>query len=392
MQYTLDSNFYNFRGIYPTAVLQRFLTDYWLTFPLAHLTGGLGSGIESARSCIIDYPLVPGGEKSTYSVRIPKKIGADHTKFRKNFDKRLGYAQEIESVYDDFTYDYYSQVGKYQNTHWLAVGQPLLADIPSYVMEDLTRREALHTQDLFFASIFKDLYNLAVQGKMPRTERAVAGLKNYVYAHNATLPATLHALIANHAVDRPTVKHIRALYKKLRTKDIRGGLIRPLEMKTYKGYPYWTYLLLVSRTFYNLLCEDADFKEQFLARGMALESQPNSVEGMDWRGKVEGFDLVICDELDSYMFDADGGNAEPVCWSLALGSQAFVKGIAPLKSLSKDVVEADDEAILSTHFVKGVKCLTFPRIESLAPGYVATPNDRVEQGIVHSFTVGNMGA
>ena len=82
MQYTLDSNFKGFTGIYPTQVKQEFMVQFWDKFPFTQFAG---SGNTSA---IIERPKVNSSDKS-FSVRIPKIYGGDYKNVRKNFDKRV---------------------------------------------------------------------------------------------------------------------------------------------------------------------------------------------------------------------------------------------------------------------------------------------------------------
>lgn len=390
MDYNLNSEFHNYRGIYPTAVSQQALVNFWSTFDLAALSSDTYTNdrINQAKSAIVNYNLVPGGKSSAYSVRIAKIVGGQRGKGRKNFEKRSGYAQQTQSIYDEFSYDYTSQIGKYSHAAWLACGQPLLADIPSFALDDISRLEALESEDMFFSSIFDDLYKMNINGSMPRTSRAVAGVIDYAYEADETLPVTLAeggANDINNVIHAPTLKHIKHLVAKFRKKNALGESIKPSLIDYVHMLPAYEGLLVCSRQFYNVLSEDPQFIAQYLARGYSMESQPNSVQGLDWRGKVEGLRLVICDRLDDYISENYAG--ANIAWSFVLGAQAFMQCIVPLMGMTRDVNGADNEVLLTTHMVKGCRALRFPCPESvLDPAYVSVPNNNEEQGMIHSFT------
>jgi len=257
--------------------------------------------------------------------------------------------------------------------------------------------EALHTMQMVIESVYTNLYGSwtpappAVNGIMPRSHRAVVGVGNYAYNAAAAFPAQL-ALAWNglpRADQIPTVQHLRKCYALLRRPNALGGYVKPYRIQMKNGFLGGRYALLCPRGFYNQIVLDPAWTGAFTYRGgPLLEGQPNAAEGFDWVGHCAGFDIIICDFLDPYQNSFTDG-AVPLFWSLCLGAQAFIKGVSPLKGISKDIVNGDDQVVLTSHMIKGVKALVYPTIESIwnKPGFVASPNDYAEQGIVHSFTV-----
>ena len=381
MTYNLNTNYANFSGVYPTSIFQNIEVAFWDHFPLEIFTGS------TFNSPIVHLDKLKGAHGGQ-SFRIPKFYGGDHRNVRKGFEKRVAYAQKMASSFDEIQYEYTSHVIEYEHIKWLSDIQPLLGTIPEYAKADMARMEALHTQDMVFNALAR-LYPLNVAGQMPQTVRANAGTGTWVYHANRTLAEQVEAVIpiANRNDHKPSVKNLRRLYKRLRTSGVEDK-IRPASVRMVNGLFAYEYHYLMSRAEYLALSEDDEYQKIGPQRGAILPYQPNAIEGADYKGKVEGFNLWVVDALDDYLFQA-GGDGINTAWGFALGGGALGLGFHELDRMTQDVIYGDDQVIIASHMVKGAKALTYPMQAAIKdpefnPAHF--PNSRIEAGIVHNFT------
>lgn len=117
-----------------------------------------------------------------------------------------------------------------------------------------------------------------------------------------------------------TVNHIR----KLKNMAVQGGAtyeaesrIKPITLRTRRGFPEELYLYLIDPETYTDLVKDTNWS-QFVYRGVIQgEDQPEGISGSRYRGMVEGVLIYECPELSKIRPAATKG------WNLFLGAQAM---------------------------------------------------------------------
>lgn len=175
-----------------------------------------------------------------------------------------------------------------------------------------------------------------------------------------------------------SVKHIRELKNMAET----GGAtfeaeskIMPMSLKTSKGFPEETYVLLIDGASYASLANDPAWKAQ-MDRGIIQSAdQPQGITGSRFRGMIEGVMVYSCHELGRYRIQNEGNT---VAWNLFMGAQAL--GLCWGMRSDFTTVERDHKNVLSLAVteIRGQRALRFPSFQN--------PNTTVERGIIHSFT------
>jgi hypothetical protein len=362
----LDDTLNGVSGLFPTDIVSHLVEARYRAFPFRKLMGGF-------EKPIYRHQAITGNGTS---FRVPKFYNLDYKNPRLTFEEKRNYEQKAIINQCEFTLDKQTFPVLVTDQQYMNLATPVASKIEPMIAKQFGMLSAKNLEWNILKSSTTGLYDVAVNGQMPRTERAQYGVVDYTYDHNATLPARLAAISnAFDATTKPTCAHILATKIKAR-KSATEDPINPCEINFVNGYDALEYWMLVSQTFYQLLVQDPEYISKYSGRGAILANQPNAIAGCDYVGKIEGVHVVVVPALDEF------APAANVAWSLFIGAGAWSVGWHADMKYGRDYDVIEDRLTLVTHETRGLGVLRYPAKTALANAV----NTNIEHGIVHSFT------
>lgn len=331
-------------------------------------------------------------------------------------------AEETATVNDVVTAGYFGKAVKKTDTVKSKVisrygsAQNYVAHL-RYAMADWWR----HIVDLMCAIAFAGgniaatpLYNAQRVGEMPFASRALVGnyYKEYHYDDALTLNQVIHEIVGDdvNANSKMSVKHIRSLRRMATSPLYNAPRIEPVKTSIQTLSYIDTYYLFMDDAASAALMEDEDYVKLYLNKPFYENGLPSALNNADYLGRIndiECYHLPILDEVKNLgmagnaMFNRFGLH-DNISHSFLVGASALGEIIGAYKELTagNDVTqEWADRYNYGMKFIYGAKALTYPfvttekiytkRVESNKS--IRTTKRRLEQGIIHSFTVNEGG-
>lgn len=229
------------------------------------------------------------------------------------------------------------------------------------------------------------LYDVATE--IPSRKRSVFGNGTYAAGRGtaASITAGFAALQADGAgreTDKMTLKHIRRLQQKA-TSGLAGerGYINLNPVTSFSGNSmkerFGLVLMLTTRA-YNQLLADEEYRNYIHYN--REQNAPNGIDGMMFKGRVEGIDIYVNPHLDTIEVATAGAADFVNSWSLLLGASSALMINASGEngreiSLSMDKTNAGR---LTTVIASSMVGIEVPKLR--------VGGEDLELGIVHSFT------
>ena len=352
------------QALIPFEVRERYFAEYLGLSPLTLFMG-------TAPSDAIQTFEMKSGQGMSYRVAFRRDLNYENPVI--GFDQAAG-SEQLVTLYED-------EISlKLQRFVDMVMGVALVNQMTPLQVFEMLRPLLLNAQRRNMVKSILDagtvlLYNKADGGNGPSQDRGVYAGVDY----NASIFAGVGTMTgASYDQSGLSVAHLR----KLKSMAITGGTsfekesrIRPVELKTKKGFPEELYIYLMDTDSYVSLAKDPAWKE-FVYRGVIQNSdQPEGLSGARYRGMVEGIMVYECPELSRYRITND---AKMASWNLLLGAQAF--GICWGKRPWFEMENRDFNLnkAMAVCEIRGQKALQFPSFQD--------PTKLVEKGIIHSFT------
>lgn len=350
-------------NLIPVKIRESYFEEY---IGLTPLTSFMGTSPQSA----IQVFEIKSGEGTSY--RVSSRNELDYENPIMGFNQASGAEQQVEILYDEIRIDLRRFVDQLMGTTLVKQMTPIdVYNTLRPLLLNVTRRNLVKSM-LDAATI--DLYIPAVNG--PSENRCVyAGAK-----HSAKITEAVKDMTgATPDKNGLSVDHIREL-KRL---AVSGGTkyeieakIRPVEIKTKKGFPEELYVYLIDTNSYQSLVKDPAW-DKFVYRGVIQgDNQPEGLSGARYRGMVEGVMIYECPELARYRVKGSTGN-NIASWNLFLGAQAL--GIVWAKRPWFEMEHRDFNlnVAMAVCEMRGQKALCFASRQD--------KNKVIEKGLIHSF-------
>lgn len=230
-----------------------------------------------------------------------------------------------------------------------------------------------------------------VNGMMPRACRVVCGNESdnaYEYDKNKTLPEVLTTALTNKETNRMSVDHIMKLRKAALANEYRADRIEPVS-SSFDGKVYADkYILIMGLKAAAQLRKNEEYRQ---LHATSLRDygpgQGSALNNASYLGRVLDVDCYEVPLLD-HLYEIDLGEYKAV-WSLLLGGGA----VGSLVMSEIDYSYSDDEENKSysqtINYMLGAKALCFSTNKTLCIENIKNddPVNKIEQGVIHSFTV-----
>lgn len=357
------------QALIPIDIRDRYFEEYIGLTPLSVF---MGTGV----SDVIQVFEIKTGGGTTFRVPFKKDLNYENPVI--GFNQAEGSGQAIEFYQDEIRIELMRFVDKLAGT--TIVKQQTSIDIFGALRPSLmdVQKKNLVKSMLDAATI--DLYKKPAESAplFDRVNYAGVGLENY----ETNIQATIDKMDTS-TPDKSglSVKHIR----ELRALATTGGVtfeneakIKPVSLKTKKGFPEETYILLIDNESYNSLCEDPLWNQQVNRGLLQTKDQPEGLSGSRYRGTIEGVLVYECQELSKYRLTKKGDKVPNVAWNLFLGAQAIGLCWGSRPSFKTKYHDFELNVEMCVAEIRGQKALQFPSFSN--------PDKLIERGIIHSFT------
>lgn len=262
---------------------------------------------------------------------------------------------------------------------------------------------------------FKPMYDAQKAGEMPFACRTLVGTKykEYHYDETWTLNQVIHNIIGNDqvAAGQMSVEHIRMLRRMATTPLYNSPRIEPVALSAQGLSNIETYYLFMDDAAAAQLVKDEDYKALFYGKPFYEQGLPSALTNADYLGRIvdiECYKLPLFDILKNLGIEKHSifnrcNLHDNISWSVLVGAGAAGEIIGAYKELTAGNAESQEWADRYNYglkFLYGVHALNYPfrTSEKVAQKQVlkniniSTKNRRIEQGIIHSFTVNEGGA
>lgn len=205
------------------------------------------------------------------------------------------------------------------------------------------------------------------------TVTAVASAANFSVANGHTM----------------SVKHIVRLVNLARTGGRIGtaykeSAIRPYRVvNPYNGYADNRYILFIApETYSHMRDNDADWRNQVIRGVIENQYQPSTLYGSQYKGSIEGVDVIVVDEFSNYITTSGNGGTQ-VAYSALCGASAigFAQGSIP--TFATDERDYGMHKGIAHVEISGLKALKYPSKGN--PALKGRNPLLVDNGIIHSF-------
>lgn len=368
-QFNLNDKFQGLTGVFPTEIVPQLIEARYREFPFRKLMGGYDKPI-------FKHPSVTGNGTS---FNVPKFYNLDFKNPRMTFDMKRNFEQKTRVETCNFTLEKQSFPVLITDEQYMSLATPVYPKLEPTVMKQFGMLSGKNLEWSLLKAATTDLYGLAVNGSMPRTQRATYGSLAYTAVNNATLPARL-ATIGNvfDATTKLTVNHILKCKNTARSSSVEDP-INPASISYVNGYDAIEYSMFISPSAYQVLTDDNKYLSTGPGRGVIQPNQPSVIPGTDYVGKIEGVNLYVLPALEDFAFDSGGGR---VAWNLFFGAGALAVSWHQEMRFARDYDAVEDRITLVTHETRGLGALKY-KAKTAANGDV---NQFVEHGLLHSFT------
>jgi hypothetical protein len=349
-------------ALIPFKVRQRYFEEY---LGLSPLTVFMGTSASDA----IQVFETQNGEGLSYRVSFRKDLNYETPVI--GFDQAAGAEQPIEIFEDEIKMNIQRFVD-------MLMGVPLTRKMTPLDVYEAMRPLLMNAQRRNLVKSVLDsgtigLYTPTGGGNGPQKDRVVYGGVNY----NAKIHTAVGTMTgATYDKSGLSVAHLR----QLKSMAINGGTafekesrIKPMELRTKKGFPEELYVYLMDTDSYVSLSKDPEWKD-FVYRGVIQsKDQPEGLSGARYRGQVEGIMVYECPELSRYRVT----NTHVAAWNMLLGAQAFGLCWAQRPWFEMEQRDFNLNVAMAVCEIRGQKALMFPSFQDNAK--------LVERGIIHSF-------
>lgn len=265
--------------------------------------------------------------------------------------------------------------------------------------------------DLELASAFMAGYEGNVDGKLPFACRTVCGdgTLNYQYDTNTNLNTVLSTVfVADNRGDDVfkkqcmSVEHIRQLYYMAVSNKYGADRIEPASLEFSSLVDYPKYYLFTDAEGALALKKDPEYKELHLTIGRDLGTGQGSAltksEYLGANNSIEVYHLHILDAMKRMLNGRNGVVWNALSWSFLCGAGAVGELLGKVIEIQEEL--AVQQVIRNTLFyTHGAGRLIFPIKNSHITEKTARnanitglEDAKIEQGIIHSFTVNLRGA
>ena len=352
------------QALIPFEVRERYFAEYLGLSPLTIFMG-------TSPSDAIQTFEMKSGQGMSYRVAFRRDLNYENPVI--GFDQAAG-SEQLVTLYED-------EVSlKLQRFVDMVMGVALVKQMTPLQVFEMLRPLLLNAQKRNMIKSLLDaatvlLYNKADGGNGPSQNRGVYAGVDY----NASIFAGVGTMTgATYDQSGLSVAHLR----KLKSMAITGGIsfevesrIRPIELKTRRGFPEEMYIYLMDTDSYISLAKDPAWKD-FMYRGVIQNNdQPEGLSGSRYRGMVEGVMVYECPELSRYRITND---AKVASWNLFLGAQALAICWGKRPWFEMENRDFNLNKAMAVCEIRGQKALQFPSFQD--------PTKLVEKGIIHSFT------
>ena len=270
-------------SLIPFKVRNRYFEEY---IGLSPLTFFMGTSPSSA----IQVFETQNGEGLSYRVSFRKDLNYEKPVI--GFDQAAGAEQPIEIFEDEIKMNLQRFVDMVMGVALVRKMTPL--EVLQALRPLLMNAQQRNLVKSILDSATTGLYTPTVGGDGPQKDRVVYGGVNY----NAKIHAAVGTMTgATYDKSGLSVAHLR----KLKSMAINGGTefekesrIKPMELRTKKGFPEELYVYLMDTDSYVSLSKDPEWKD-FVYRGVIQsKDQPEGLSGARYRGQVEGIMVYEC--------------------------------------------------------------------------------------------------
>ncbi len=350
-------------ALIPFKIRQQYFEEYLGLTPLTVFMG-------TSASDAIQVFETGNGEGLSYRVPFRKDLNYETPVI--GYNQAAGAEQQIQVFEDEIKLNLLRFVD-------VLMGVPLTKKYTPIDIYEMMRPLLINAQKRnlvksIFDAATTGLYNSASGGNGPGENRVIYGTK----AHNASIYTAVGTMngAATHAGDGLSVQHLRDL----KSLAINGGTtyeaeakIKPIELKSKRGFPEETYVYLMDPASYKSLAGDPAWSD-FVYRGVIQSAdQPEGLSGARYRGTVEGVMVYECPELARYRVT----NTQTAAWNLFLGAQAFGLAWAQRPWFEMEQRDFNLNVAMAACEIRGQKAMMFPSFQNTA--------NLVERGIIHSF-------
>ena len=261
---------------------------------------------------------------------------------------------------------------------------------------------------------FKPMYDAQKPGEMPFACRTLVGdnYKKYYYDETWTLNQVIHNKIGNdqNTNGEMSVNHIRMLKRMATTPLYNSPKIEPVTFNLQGLSNIETYYLFMDDAAAAKLVQDENYVKLFYNKPFHEKGLPSALTNADYLGRiadVECYRLPLLDVLKNLGIEGHSifnrcNLHDNISWSFLIGAGAVGEIIGAYKELTAGNAETQEWADRYNYglkFLYGAHALTYPfktservsQKQVLKNPNISTKNRRIEQGIIHSFTVNEGG-
>lgn len=262
----------------------------------------------------------------------------------------------------------------------------------------------------------KSVYDAEQPGLMPFACRTLVGTKykDYKYDNTWNLNQVIRKVIGDNqnSDGQMSVKHIRMLKRMATTPLYNSPRIEPVTVSTQGLSNIETYYLFMDDAAAAQLVQDDDYVNLFYNKPFHEQGLPSALTNADYLGRIYDVECYRLPVLDIIKNLGIGGHSlfnrcnlhDNISWSFLLGAGAIGEIIGAYKELTAGNAESQEWADRYNYglkFLYGAHALTylFATSEKIATKHafgenapnINTTKRRIEQGIIHSFTVNEGG-
>lgn len=352
------------QALIPFDVRQRYFEEYLGLTPLTVFMG-------TSASDAIQVFEMQNGDGLSYRVSFRRDLNYEDPVIGLN--QAEGAEQQVKIYEDEISLQLQRFIDMLMGIPWVKQATPL--DIFESLRPLLLNAQRRNLIKSLLDSATRGLYNPANGGNGPRIDRVLYAGADY----NASIYTACDAMAgATYDANGLSVAHLR----KLKSMAITGGSaferesrIKPIELKTKRGFPEELYVYLMDTDSYVSLSKDPAWKD-FVYRGVIQgNDQPEGLSGARYRGMVEGIMVYECPELSRYRVSTSGNKV--AAWNLFLGAQAFGLCWGKRPWFEMENRDFNLNAAMAVCEIRGQKALMFPSFQD--------ETQLVERGIIHSF-------
>lgn len=186
-----------------------------------------------------------------------------------------------------------------------------------------------------------------------------------------------------------SVKHIVRLVNLARTGGRAGvkykeSAIRPYRVTNpHNGYADNRYILFIAPETYSYMRDnDPDWRNQVTRGVIENQYQPSMLYGSDYKGSIEGVDVIVINEFNNYVTTSGNGNSI-VAYSVLCGASAIGFAMGGNVMFKTDTRDYDMHRGLAHVEISGMKALKYPSKGD--PRLKGINNLLVDNGMIHSF-------